>query len=130
VACYFAFAAERGEEESEDDFVLWALDMSAVNIADLAKDIEFINPQIDLLYENYRAIRQRGVFLRVLSIRQTVEELLGKALFQFVIPANCKKAALSDLDEMLLNEVRLSTDLTSAARATTLQILELADDDF
>ncbi len=70
----------------------------------------------DLLRFNVRALEQRGVFTRVLSIAKPLEEFLSHALVRFEIPSSDHRLALAELDEMTVTAKNLFRDLDGAAR--------------
>ena len=121
IAAYFAFAgATRGYCS------IWQLDRARLPggagpsagppMIDVIDD-----PQ--LLRFNTRALRQRGLFLRVNTIARPVEDLLGGMLARYDVRADQRDHALAELDEMGINEARLFDDLdavavTAASRVT------------
>jgi len=65
---------------------------------------------------NRRALQQQGSFIRINTIREAVEDLLGSALSKIVMPARIRRLALTDLDEMTITAASLFADLDGAAR--------------
>src|SRR5262249_31968339 len=74
-----------------------------------------------LLRFNQRAIRQRGVFVR-LATGAALEELVGNALTKFLIPGREGRAALEELDEMTINATYLFPDMEGAARTAHFRV--------
>jgi len=109
VAAYFAFAASTSLAKAVS---VWMLDLSRIEENPL--DFELIN-DLEKIEGNPRALKQKGVFLRVTSVRAPIEVLLGESLFRFDIPIGCKDEALAELDEMMVNGTYLYYDLNGAA---------------
>lgn len=117
IASFFAF-------QDADAFVaksvaIWMLDCESMGAIDARIDLI---RDLDAIRSNHRALRQRGVFLRVNTAMSTVESLLTEALTKFVLPATSRSIALAELDEMRLNAVDLFQDLDSAARTARYRV--------
>ena len=65
----------------------------------------------EFLHFNSRANRQRARFLRIRSIRRSVEDTLNKSLTRFLIPIADRELVLAELDEMTINDTTLFGDL-------------------
>ena len=74
-----------------------------------------------LLRFNQRAMRQRGIFVR-LATGVALEELVSDALTQILIPERQFRAALADLDEMTINATYLFGDMEGAARTAHFRV--------
>ena len=70
-----------------------------------------------MLWYNKRALEQRGVFLRINSATQSIEEMLGEALIKYELPAREATVALRDLEAMNITARRLFKNLDGAAQA-------------
>jgi hypothetical protein len=110
VASYFAFGGAAGFDRN---VAVWVLDR-----AKLPEDSSFVTIIDDetLLSHNRRAIRQRGVFLRVRTVAQPLETLLESAIFKFELPVADAPLALAELDEMTITATSLFNDMEAAAR--------------
>lgn len=80
IAAYFALCA--GSKAT--DAAIWVVDRA--RLKDQGDGIDLID-DVELLSYNQRALRQKGVFVRVSMIRQPLEIMLDHALTKFVIPA-------------------------------------------
>lgn len=78
----------------------------------------------ELLRFNVRAIEQRGVFTRILSISDSLENLLGDALVKFELPASERRIALIDLDIMTITAKCLFRDLDAAGRTAVNRVFQ------
>jgi hypothetical protein len=109
-ATFFAFegAARTGSER----VAVWMLDLARLSEN---QGVDIID-DLPLLQFNVRALRQRGVFLRILTVQRPVEELLGDALVKIEMPSGDAMSALSELDEMNVNATFLFSDFEAAAR--------------
>ena len=118
VASFFAF-----QDSTSPPFksvAVWALDLAKFAPGD-DLGIDLIRDP-DLIRFNRRALRQRGVFLWVETASAPVEQLLGGALTQFVLPGASRQLALADLDEMRINAAELFHDRDAAARTAAYRI--------
>ncbi len=115
IASFFAF--ERASEVSANSVAIWMLDR-----AKLPPNLEAVEIIDDpaLVRFNRRAVRQRGLFIR-LRTRQPLEDLLGDALTRFEVPAGEARVALPELDEMTINPTSLFADMDSVARTAVLR---------
>lgn len=111
IASFFAF--EGAGVAPQSSIAIWVFDTAM--FVPRPGDVELIVDQI-LLRENRRALRQRGLFTRISTVIEPLEELLAGALTKLVIPASSKALALADLDEMGMNAATLFADLDGAAR--------------
>jgi hypothetical protein len=126
VAAFFAFSnAYLSVAHSSDDrhVAIWVLDRERFLHRDI-REIEVIDDDNALAF-NPRAIEQRGLFLRIRSAATPVEELLGDSLLRFEIPLSERKAALGELDEMLLNSRTLFRDFGGAASTANDRVLTI-----
>lgn len=114
VAAYFAFAGAKQANSAK--VAIYGLDRARLTFNggyDIVEDWE-------LLRFNRRALHQRGLFLEIKTIAETVEVMLGSALRKYEIPTSEVRLALSDLDEMTINGTYLIADLDSAASTALL----------
>ena len=109
VAAFFAFADCTDADGSQ--VALWMLDRTQIA---KAPEVEIID-DYSLLRFNERAIRQRGIFVR-LGTGKPLEQLVSGALTKVLIPARQYQAALTELDEMTINATYLFPDMEGAAR--------------
>src|SRR5205085_2743102 len=116
VAAYFAFMDCSGA--AGNSVAVWTLDRSKIPPA---ANIEFID-DLELIRANERALKQRGVFLRVSTIAQSIDVLLDPALRRIEIPATDRDDALNDLDAMTITATTLFSDLDGAAKAATTRV--------
>jgi len=116
VAAYFAFLNSTG---APGDFVaIWTLDRAKIPPA---LNIELID-DLELIRANKRALQQRGVFLRVSTIVQSIDVLLDHALRRIEIPSDQRNAALNDLDAMTISATALFGDLDGAAQTAASRV--------
>lgn len=111
VALHFAFATT--PDPRCDDASIWVCDRNRFEFS--GSGIDYID-NVDLLRFNPRALRQRGVFMRVGTAKPPLSSLLGPALTQLMIPRDCQDTVLKHLDEMLITSTSLFDDLDGAAR--------------
>jgi hypothetical protein len=78
-------------------------------------DYEIVEDRM-LVQFNRRALKQQSVFLRVNTVRQPLQELLGKALVRIDLDFSDRDHALSDLDLMNINSTTLFGDFDGVAR--------------
>lgn len=116
IAAFFAFQSFGAE--NRDRAAVWALNWDEVPSGD---EIERIQDR-ELLWYNPRAIEQRGVFMRVNSIRKPLDELLGDAVTKYVLPRREGRLALKDLEAMNLTARNLFRDLDGAARTALARV--------
>jgi hypothetical protein len=109
IAAFFAFAGCTDQDKHQ--VAIWQLDRAKLGDAPALEIID--DPS--MLRFNQRAIRQRGVFIR-LGTGAAFEEQVGNALTQIRVPAGQFQAALSELDEMTINATYLFPDMEGAAR--------------
>lgn len=114
VAAFFAFANCTAVDKRA---AIWMLDR-----AKLPNDprIEIID-DYSLLRFNQRAIRQRGVFVRV-GTGKELEALVKVALTKITIPAREYHRALAELDEMTINWTYLFPDMDGAGRTALFRV--------
>lgn len=118
IAAYFAF--ERANRDVQ--FVsVWVFDRADSSVA--APDIKIIDDP-ELLRYNARALRQRGVFIRIDSNTgvEPLEDTFSQAVFRFDIRATDRALALADLDEMRINATELFPDVDGAARTACARV--------
>lgn len=117
VAAYFALVDAREGEPC----AVWTLDLSKLDTE--SPDFEIIN-DVDKIQWNERALRQRGVFLRISTARGPLEEILSAGLTKFVIEveADDRRLALEELDEMMVNGTNLFYDYAGAADTAAARI--------
>jgi hypothetical protein len=115
IASFFAF--EKARVVSANPVAIWMLDR-----AKLPPNLEAVEIIDDpsLVRFNRRAVRQRGLFIR-LHTGQPLEDLLGDALTRFEVPAGEARVALPELDEMTINPTSLFADMDSVARTAVLR---------
>jgi len=117
IASFFAYA-DRVPCQRED-VAVWMLNRAHPKVK--VAPIDIID-DVDLLKFNIRALKQRGVFVRVRTGQRFVEEFLGDALVKIELPVNDRLEALSDLDEMGITATALFDDLDSAARTSVERV--------
>jgi hypothetical protein len=113
IAAFFAFAEQYGEEAAI--FALNRIRLPGTS------DFSAINDR-ELLQYNDRAIEQKGVFLRVNSIRMASEKLMGDALTKYVLSHSDRELAMSDLGSMGITMRNLFRDLDGAARSAKILV--------
>ncbi len=97
IASFFAF--EKGSANSANYVAIWMLDRA--KLPQGLDEVEIIDDP-DLVRFNRRAIRQRGLFIR-LRTGKALEEQVSDALTRFEVPAGEYQVALTELDEMTIN---------------------------
>ena len=118
IASYFAYDGLRHAGSAR----VWVLDRTKLPAsASTVPDVDLIDDRM-LLRFNRRALQQRGVFLRVNTIRVPLEQMLGPALFAFDLPAADRLLALADLDVMNINGTTLFDDLDGVARTVHARV--------
>jgi FRG domain len=115
IAAFFALA-NRGKQNGKEA-AIWMLDRAKLKQVPAVETID----DYSLLRFNRRAVRQRGVFLR-LATGVGLEELLSDALTKLVIPGRAFRAALAELDEMTINATYLFADMEGAARTAHFRV--------
>jgi hypothetical protein len=115
IAAFFALA-NRGKQHGKEA-AIWMLDRTKLTHVPAVETID----DYSLLRFNQRAVRQRGVFLR-LATGVGLEELLSDALTKLVIPGRAARAALAELDEMTINATYLFADMEGAARTAHFRV--------
>lgn len=116
VASYFAFEAERPPPSGL--VAIWCFDERKLAASAVADKV--LIDDMNLLYDNIRAIQQRGVFLR-LPVGVIAEDALSDGLWKYAIPHSERTLALSDLDEMLITAKALFRDRDAAARTAIIR---------
>ncbi len=125
IAAFFAY--ESAPINGTGSVAIYGLDRHQLPASTLQPP-EAIRPGVELIDDselvlrNARAVRQRGVFLRRSTMTRSLEDLLGPALFKFVLPVRDAAVALADLDQMLLNSSMLMYDLDGAAKTAARRI--------
>jgi hypothetical protein len=120
IAAFFAFDA--AAEARSTSVSVWMLDRAELIPWFVEGDIDIIDDR-ELLRFNVRAIEQRGVFTRIVTIRQPVEQLLSDALSKFVIPTSERSIALAELDAMTITAKNLFRDLNGVGRTAVNRVL-------
>jgi hypothetical protein len=115
-AAYFAFSDSRPDAKC---VTVWMIDLASLDRSPL--DFDLIN-DIEKIEGNPRALRQKGVFVRVTSVRESLADMLGDGLYRFDVPVSDKVEALAELDEMMVNGTYLYYDLNGAAETATQRI--------
>jgi hypothetical protein len=110
IAAYFAFSEANSANRK---VAIWVLVRAWLDNELRADDI-IEDP--DLLRFNRRALRQRGIFVRVPTIQKPFEQLLDKSLVKMTLPASEQSSALADLDEMTINASTLFADFNGVAK--------------
>lgn len=118
IAAFFAFDSE--SNPTSDKVAIWMLDRAKVD--SVPPDPIDILDDRELLRFNVRAIEQRGVFTRILSISDSLENLLGDALVKFELPVSERRIALIDLDIMTITAKCLFRDLDAAGRTAVNRV--------
>lgn len=118
VAAYFAYASYKPEMISEYVSV-WCLDVQQIDWSS-RKDIEMLWQDLPV-FENRRALQQRGVFLRTAK-SDPLEQLIPEYLTRFDLPVTDRVTAMQDLDEMLVNATTMFYDLEGAARTAVFRL--------
>jgi hypothetical protein len=116
VAAYFALESEHPPPSGL--VTVFCFDQRQLSASAVAGEV-LIN-DMSLLYDNVRAIQQRGVFLR-LPVGVTGEQALSAGLWKYTIPHSERILALSDLDEMLITAKALFRDRDAAARTSIIR---------
>jgi hypothetical protein len=116
VAAYFALESEQPPPSGL--VTVFCFDQRQLSASAVAGEV-LIN-DMTLLYDNVRAIQQRGVFLR-LPVGVTGEDALSAGLWKYTIPHAERIIALSDLDEMLITAKALFRDRDAAARTSIIR---------
>ncbi len=118
IAAFFAFEDVRFVNASH--VAIWAF-----NRALLDKPGAYIDliDDMDLIRFNRRALHQRGVFMRVMTIEQTVGEMLDPALVKFEITRDQAGMAIAQLDEMTINRTYLFSEPEAAAHTATTRVM-------
>jgi hypothetical protein len=111
IAAFFAIVGHRAATASE--VAIWIFDRARFVFEE--SGIDFID-DVDLIRFNPRALRQRGVFMRVRTLRHGLEDLLGEAVTKITIPVASVSLAQAHLDEMWINATSMYGDLDGAAR--------------
>jgi len=118
IAAFFAFAGHN--ELSDGDVAIWQVDRARLDIDDSI--VEVID-ELDLLRFNPRALRQRGVFLRINQPQMDLAEDLPDAVSKISMPARQAKFALRDLESMTINDAYLFDSLDGAAKSALTRIV-------
>lgn len=117
IAAYFAF--EGGRAALPLRASVWMLSRSKLPDGD---DVSLIQDRA-LLWYNPRALEQRGVFLKINSIVQTAEVLLGNALIRFDVPTKEIGLIMNDLTAMNITARNLFRDADGAAKSAVLAMI-------
>ena len=117
IASYFVF--EDAIRIGSDRACIWALNRA--RFVPSADTIDFVD-DFELLKFNKRALHQRGVFLRISTIKDSVINILDDALLKIVIPSTEAKFALVDLELMTANATYLFCGEEGAARTATMRV--------
>jgi hypothetical protein len=120
VASYFAF--DGAADARSASVAVWMLDRTLLKPEWFGTVIDLIDDR-DLLRFNVRAIEQRGVFTRVLTVKQPAEQLLSDALVKFELPSTERGVALAELDAMTITAKNLFRDFDGAARTASNRVL-------
>lgn len=116
VASYFAL--EDAIRAKSDYACVWALNRT--KFTPTAETVDLVD-DFELLRFNLRALHQRGVFMRVSTIKETFVNLISGALTKFVVPTADTKTALVDLELMTINATYLFGNEESAATTAALR---------
>ena len=119
IASYFAFAGV--PETRSDSVAIWVFERNGFDFELYREKIRLID-DYELLRFNKRALRQRSLFMHVLSVSEVLEDILSTALSKFVLPSGERTLALSDLDEMMINATTLFPDLDGAAKTAAIRL--------
>lgn len=109
IAAFFAFA--NCTDDDRQKTAIWMMDRVKM---EPAVDLAVVDDS-SLLRFNQRAVRQRGIFIRV-GKSISLDESIGDALTKIVIPATEYRRALAELDAMTINATYLFADMEAAAR--------------
>ncbi|QNN24683.1 FRG domain-containing protein [Planctomycetales bacterium ZRK34] len=112
IAAYFAFAGRFQSETGK--IAIWQVDRALLDVED---QLVQIIDDLELLRFNPRALRQKGIFLKVSQPQLDLAVALGDAVTKIVLPASQAKLALLDLEAMTINAAYLFDSLDGAARA-------------
>ncbi|MFN0135862.1 MAG: FRG domain-containing protein [Phycisphaerae bacterium] len=118
IAAYFAFAAPPATATEVSIYYL------AVGHDDKGHGYEILAPERSLQF-NPRAIEQRAIPVRVLTLDRALEDLLPGTLFQIDIPISQRLIALRQLDYMGINARTLFRDADRAAETAALRYDEM-----
>jgi len=116
VAAFFAFSGCTIKDRQR--VAIWMLDRA--KLITPPPSVDFID-DYSLLRFNQRALRQRGLFLRLAS-KTPLESLVDDALTKIEIPAKQSRLALAELDEMAINATYLFADMEGAAKTATVRV--------
>jgi hypothetical protein len=112
IAAYFAFA---GRNKTDDGrVVVWRIDRALLDVDD---QLIGVVDDLELLRFNPRALRQRGIFIRVNRPQTDLATILGDAVAKIVLPASEARQALLDLEAMTINAAYLFDTLDGAAQS-------------
>ncbi|MFN0011416.1 MAG: FRG domain-containing protein [Phycisphaerales bacterium] len=115
VAAYFAFADVA--REPADSVAIWCLKRSGLLAKPVAaQDVDFWDADTDYQF-NLRAIEQQARFMRVGTVRPTLEQALADHLYCFELPSADRVNAMTQLEAMGITARSLFRDLDGAARA-------------
>ncbi len=117
IASFFAF--EDVSPQPRNHVAIWMLDLGL--FSPIGSGIDLVD-EMGLLRFNRRALRQRGLFTRVLTVRRSVETIMSDALTRILLPSAIKETVLADLDEMGINAAMLFSDLDGAARTVVYRL--------
>jgi hypothetical protein len=120
IAAYFAYVG--AAQENSAKAAIWSLDRTKCRDALSAGAVDIIEDR-DLIRFNVRALEQRGLFLRVATIKRPLEDLLEAAIMKFDVDLSDRGVALSDLDNMTITAKNLFRDLDGAAKTATNRVM-------
>ncbi len=114
-----SFALQTFAQHRSRYLAVFVLDRSRLN--DTSGYVDIID-ELDYIRFNRRAVKQRGVFLRVNVSDPPVESLLGAALSKCEVMLEDADRAHAEIDEMGLYPTSLLNDLPAAALAATMRV--------
>ena len=117
IASFFAF--DDATDATGPDVAIWVLDCARFVFE--GSGIELVNDRQELRF-NPRALRQRGQFTRVCTIRRSLEEIFAASLTKVTVMASARFDAMANLDEMGLNAASLYNDLDGVAKTVTYRL--------
>ena len=118
IAAYFAFAGQQDFQAGKA--VIWRIDRARLDVEDQLLEVV---DDLELLRFNSRALRQRGVFIRINQPQTDLAEVLGDAVAKIVLPASEAKIAMMDLEIMTINAAYLFDTLDGAATSAFHRVI-------
>ena len=115
------FALEGAIQEKSASCSVWVLNRTLLEKPLLEGWVDIIDDRA-LLRFNTRALEQRGVFLKVMTMRQPLELLLDTALTRLDLRFSDRTAAMAELDAMTITAKSLLRDLDGAARTAVTRL--------